>query len=318
MLRFTTISPTHKPGRKEEAWEKFQRDGYIAMGWLKSTNLRHKTPEEVLKLINKEKPKNLNDAKDCLNKFVFELSRGDYVAVNNVNHGLYGVGRITSDYEFKLAKHDAGSGESYYSHFRQVRWLDTRYRKAETLLKRNEQHWKPRGAMGAIFESLPPYILRLPKVQADVEALALDVLPPEPETQTQSSGQGYSTDPLVRKAVEDYAVDRAKRHYEELGFSVEIVGKPYDLRCSKRSEELFVEVKGTMTVGEEIILTPNEVSFAEKQKGTMELFVVRRVIVNRTDSGLNISGGQEQATPWVIDRKRLSARSYLYSLSSNR
>jgi hypothetical protein len=152
-------------------------------------------------------------------------------------------------------------------------------------------------------------------VQADVEALALDVLPPAQENKRKGAGQGYCSDPLVRKAIEDYAVDRATVHYEHLGFSVEPRGKPYDLRCSNGDTELFVEVKGTMTEGEEIIITPNEVSFADAHKGSMELFLVRQVIVDETKDGPNVSGGREQVGPWLIDRKRLMPRSYNYRVS---
>ncbi|MET4648167.1 hypothetical protein ABID95_007937 [Streptomyces atratus] len=44
------------------------------------------------------------------------------------------------------------------------------------------------------------------------------------------AGAGYQADPLKRKAVELYAEDRAVAHYESQGWTVERIGKPYDLR----------------------------------------------------------------------------------------
>jgi hypothetical protein len=44
------------------------------------------------------------------------------------------------------------------------------------------------------------------------------------------------------------------------------------LRCTKGIEVLHVEVKGTQTEGEEILLTPNEVAFVTSHRDTMELF----------------------------------------------
>ncbi len=34
MPKFTTISPTHIPGKKEYAWERFREGHYVAIGWL--------------------------------------------------------------------------------------------------------------------------------------------------------------------------------------------------------------------------------------------------------------------------------------------
>lgn len=89
-----------------------------------------------------------------------------------------------------------------------------------------------------------------------------------------SSGQGFSVDPKIRLALERHAVDTAITHYKASGYDVEERGKPYDLKCTKGAEVLHVEVKGTQTEGEEILLTPNEVNFAANHPDTMELFVV--------------------------------------------
>ena len=68
-------------------------------------------------------------------------------------------------------------------------------------------------------------------------------------------GQSFQVDPRIRKVVEDYAVELARKHFEDEGYRVEIKGKPFDLHCAKAHEVLYVEVKGTQTEGEEILMT---------------------------------------------------------------
>lgn len=44
-------------------------------------------------------------------------------------------------------------------------------------------------------------------------------------------GQGYLQDPVLRKLIEDYAVDRAVAHYRAAGATkIKALGKPYDLQ----------------------------------------------------------------------------------------
>ena len=80
--------------------------------------------------------------------------------------------------------------------------------------------------------------------------------------QTRSARQGFKVSPTVRKAIEEHAVEMARAHYAAKGYTVRIVGKPYDLDCSCDGSQVYVEVKGTQTSGEEVLLTPGEVRFA--------------------------------------------------------
>jgi MrcB-like, N-terminal domain/Domain of unknown function (DUF3883) len=70
-------------------------------------------------------------------------------------------------------------------------------------------------------------------------------------------------DPETRKKIELWAEDSAYKHLSEQGWEVERVGsqkRGYDLECTKEDRQvLHVEVKGTHTRGEKVVLTGNEV-----------------------------------------------------------
>jgi Domain of unknown function (DUF3883)/EVE domain len=130
-----------------------------------------------------------------------------------------------------------------------------------------------------------------------------------------SASQGFQSDSAVRQAVEEYAMKRAESHFVSLGYSVERVGKPYDLRCSRGADVLYVEVKGTQTQGADILLTPNEVSFANTHRNEMALFVLHDVTISRVNGNIVPNGGIARIEPnWVIDVSRLSSLGYSYVL----
>jgi hypothetical protein len=129
--------------------------------------------------------------------------------------------------------------------------------------------------------------------------------------------QAFSADPETRRVVEEYAVARARQYFEEQQFAVEIHGKPFDLCCRKGGSVVFVEVKGTQTTGEEILLTPNEVTFATRHPDQMALFVVHDVIVSRKDGKPIASGGGDRVrNPWSLDTTRLTPLGFSYLLES--
>ncbi len=77
-----------------------------------------------------------------------------------------------------------------------------------------------------------------PKVAADV---------PVPSKKKGGKGTGYTTDPKIRRAVEDAAIKRVTEHFEAKGFAVdnrsdENLG--YDLEATLGSKVLCIEVKG--------------------------------------------------------------------------
>jgi hypothetical protein len=160
MPQFATISPTHIAGQKPGAWERFREGHYVAMGWLEDVDLTNKSMDEIRELIRGQKYDNETAPIQSFERF-FSLKVGDYVAVNNANDGLFGVGKITSGYKFELGKHDSGDGEDLYPHYRDVEWIKTSYMPRTSLVSEGETPWQPYGTVGKVYPELPPYIARL-------------------------------------------------------------------------------------------------------------------------------------------------------------
>lgn len=102
---------------------------------------------------------------------------------------------------------------------------------------------------------------------------------------TGRSGQGFEPDPAVRKAVEEYAIGVATEFYEGRDWKVKRVDQEklgYDLCCVSGSRTLFVEVKGTRTAGERVVITANEAFHAHEHSEDTELFVLYNIQVDRT------------------------------------
>jgi hypothetical protein len=130
--------------------------------------------------------------------------------------------------------------------------------------------------------------------------------------------QGFLLDSKTRKALETHAMDAAKRHFASLGYVVKdhSAGHPYDLLCSRGKERLYVEVKGTQTKGDGIILTAGEVRFARRKKGQMALFLVHSIKVSADGA---LSNGQDKVIlPWDVDEGRLKPISFVYDVPTSR
>lgn len=163
MPKFVTISPTHVPGKKEYAWHNFESGGYVAIGWLEDHDLAGKTFDDVAELIRKAGYANETSAMHSFEVFM-SLEAGDYVAVNNTNHGLFGVGKVKSGYYFEKRKHDTGAEEptgEFYSHIIDVEWIRTEYVRRRDILDEGETGWQPYGTVGAPRHDVPVYIKRL-------------------------------------------------------------------------------------------------------------------------------------------------------------
>jgi Holliday junction resolvase-like predicted endonuclease len=162
MPKFMTVSPTHVPGKKEYAWNKFRDGNYVAIGWLHDYDLTGKSLDEVIALIREQNYDNEASGIDAFTKFL-ALEIGDYVAVNNTNDGLFGIGVISSGYKYERYKHDTGSDdrEDFYPHFRDVQWKYTSYVRRKDIISTGEVGWKPFGTVGNLEKEVPPYIQRL-------------------------------------------------------------------------------------------------------------------------------------------------------------
>ncbi len=126
--------------------------------------------------------------------------------------------------------------------------------------------------------------------------------------------QGFQLDSKVRKALEQHAMDQARRHFESQGYIVEdhSQGHSYDFFCKGKKGQLYVEVKGTQTSGDEVILTRGEVDFARQHPGEMALFLLHSIRV--LDDGTVAGGKKHVIVPWDVADDRLKPVSFEYDV----
>jgi Domain of unknown function (DUF3883) len=152
-------------------------------------------------------------------------------------------------------------------------------------------------------------LLASPECEAEEEAAAV-----AEEALAKAQGQGFARTPEERRAIEDFAMKAAKAHFYRLGYIVEDVSqkRPYDLLCRKEKQELHVEVKGTTTKGNTVVLTYGETKHACDPKNSCVLFVLHSLEID----GKKITGGEKLIqSPWKIEQKQLKPISYIYQLS---
>lgn len=111
--------------------------------------------------------------------------------------------------------------------------------------------------------------------------------------EAQERHQGYQSNQHVKDAVEAYAMKQAELHYGKQ-YDVD-AGKarnnPFDMECTSTKKTIYVEVKGTQTSGDEVILTEGEKEHLGKNVHCSELFVLHHIRVTGKRHP-RISGGQ--------------------------
>lgn len=172
-------------------------------------------------------------------------------------------------------------------------------------------------AMQAYLTKFPAALVPL------VESLAKSRVPPPPDNRKKGAarrgvgGQGRLSDPVLRKEIENYAVDAAIRHYEAAGASdIEILGKPYDLKVMIGGQERHVEVKGTTVDGAvSVVLTVNEVAHARDWPRT-DLFVLDGIDYEVKKNGkYRLTGGFTRLwTEWAPSEEHLHPTEFAYDL----
>ncbi|MGW0606222.1 MrcB family domain-containing protein [Streptomyces sp. NPDC002640] len=129
------------------------------------------------------------------------------------------------------------------------------------------------------------------------------------------SGQGFLLSSVERRLIERRSVDMATEYFEAQGWKVEDVGanRPYDLHLSRGDEVLHVEVKGTTSLGQAVVLTRAEVEVQRKFAPHNALVIVHSIRLDRSGEGVTAEGGVLHCTsPWEIDQPDLTPISYRY------
>lgn len=160
------------------------------------------------------------------------------------------------------------------------------------------------------------YLLRKARLAASQNKRRRTVLTkPDEERASEHlhSAQGFEDDPAIRRALETAAVSRAKAYYRQQGYEVREHGRPFDLRCRKKKEILYVEVKGSRTKAAKIWLTPNEIAFA--RANPMQLFIVHSFKLKTRDEGpIALGGIRRVVAPWRPRDSQLRAMMYSYTV----
>lgn len=130
------------------------------------------------------------------------------------------------------------------------------------------------------------------------------------------SGQGFRVTKAEQRAVEQHAVAMVVAHYVAGGWDVRDVGatESFDLDCRRGEERLWVEVKGTTSLGEAVILTRNEVALHRERYPYNALAVVSLIELDRSGDAPTASGGRLTIlSPWQIDEDALAPLAYTYA-----
>lgn len=134
--------------------------------------------------------------------------------------------------------------------------------------------------------------------------------------------QGRSRLPQAhKKVIEERAVEVAMQLLAKKGFTnIKDVGKnhSYDIAAKLDGVDFYVEVKGTISLGEKVVLTRNEVLLHKQEHPNNALIIVSQIDLNR-DEPPSASGGKIMfISPWEIDDSDLEALGFDYRIRSNK
>ncbi|MGX1614787.1 MrcB family domain-containing protein [Micromonospora chalcea] len=131
--------------------------------------------------------------------------------------------------------------------------------------------------------------------------------------------QGRLLDPFIRRAIEVRAEDLAEAELCKWGWEVDRVGaynRGYDLDCRHPDGRmLHVEVKGTQSRGEEVVLTPSEVHHSRGSTGCLAehaLYIASDIRVTHDNGVMASEGTGRWLWPWVIQPGDLVPTEYAY------
>jgi hypothetical protein len=129
---------------------------------------------------------------------------------------------------------------------------------------------------------------------------------------------GFQSDPEIRRAIEDYAMQRAgtelrSRKYGNIKDTSNY--KCYDYTCELNGKQYFVEVKGTQTQGKNVILTKGEVEHAKKHPDSCILILVRSVKISASKPVKVIKGTIDVWEKWIVHDENLNAIQYKWTVT---
>jgi len=130
--------------------------------------------------------------------------------------------------------------------------------------------------------------------------------------------QGRSRLPQAhKKLIEEHAVEMAMKQLEKKGFTnIKDVGKnhSYDIAAKLNGIDFYIEVKGTISLGEKVVLTKNEVLLHKQEHPNNALIVVSQINLDRSEPP-SVKGGKVLfISPWKINESDLEPLGYDYRI----
>ncbi|UZJ24519.1 DUF3883 domain-containing protein [Rhodococcus antarcticus] len=132
------------------------------------------------------------------------------------------------------------------------------------------------------------------------------------------SSQGWQSDPVRRKQVEDAAQNRLMAEYRADGWTVTDTryGNPYDAVARRAGEVVYLEAKGTQTSGGAVLISAGEVAHARRYPGQCVLGVLSDIVLNR-DGNVDPTSGTFSVLPFAPQDEDLTAIGYRWDLPAS-
>ena len=127
---------------------------------------------------------------------------------------------------------------------------------------------------------------------------------------------GFQSNPRIRKAVEDCAMKVVRSYYSRFTLKDTSKTHSYDYSYMDGGIERYIEVKGSQQANPSIILTRNEVTFAQQHSALMELCVVHSIIVKDGPIPIATGGVLVHFREWNPDKHQLAAMQYQCRLNA--
>lgn len=132
-------------------------------------------------------------------------------------------------------------------------------------------------------------------------------------------GRGFAPglNSAQKKAIENRAMEVSQTALESEGWAVEntSLGNPYDLLARRSGVEMHVEVKGTCTTGEKVVLTRGEVKHHHGTAAVSALYIVSGIVLKGTKEAPEARDGMLRVIcPWEIDAGDLEPLAYEYTV----
>ena len=130
-------------------------------------------------------------------------------------------------------------------------------------------------------------------------------------------GQGWQSDPVKRRQVEDHAQRLLEQHFAQDGWRTEDTrrGNPFDAVARRGQELLYLEAKGTETDGRSVLVTAGEVEWARSHPGECVLGIASGICFD-AEGELDPNSGMLSIHDWNPDAGSLTPKSYSWCAPS--